>query len=82
MLLGVRLTVLGHNLEKYESSEKLSGRPPTVEIITLLSAYRQLRPQKSKTLKIQLSSVENFESSEIWKLSGKISKFLNFGISF
>ena len=39
VFLGKRLTVLGHNLEKYESSGKLSGRPPTVKIITLLTAY-------------------------------------------
>ena len=42
VLLGARPTVLGHNLEKYESSGKLSGRPPKVKNTTLLIAYRQL----------------------------------------
>ena len=64
VLLGVRLTVLGHKLEKYERSEKLSGRPPTAKIIILLTAYRQLRPKKSKTLKIQLS-LETLKTSTL-----------------
>ena len=38
VLLGARPTVPGHNVEKYEGSEKLRRPPPTVEIITLLIA--------------------------------------------
>ena len=64
VLCGVRLTVLGHSLEKYESSEKLCGRPPTAKITTLLIAYRQLLPKKSKTLKIQLSSPDTLKNSK------------------
>ena len=80
-LPGVRPTVPGHDLEKYESSEKLSGQPPIVEIITLLIAYRQLRTRNQKTLNFQLSSPEKFENSEVWKCSRKFSTFLNFGKS-
>ena len=70
VLLGARPTVLGHNLEKYERSEKSSGRPPTVEITTLLIAYCQLRTPKSKTiLKFQLSSLQNSEIFWTWKNS-------------
>ena len=54
---GIRLTVLGHSLEKYENPENLSGRPPTEKIITLQIAYRQLPPKTHKNLKIQLSSL-------------------------
>ena len=63
VLLGVRLTVLGQNLGKYESSEKLSGGPPTARIIAHLIAYRQLRPKNSKTLKT------SFHLLKHWKLS-------------
>ena len=34
VLLGAGPTVLGHNLQKYESLAKLSGRPPTVKVIS------------------------------------------------
>ena len=62
VLFGARTTVLGHNLEKYESSAKLSGRPPTVKIITFLIAYRQLPTPRAKTTKFStlLSTFENF----------------------
>ena len=65
VLPGVRLTVLGHSLEKYENSEKLSGRPPTVKIKTLLIIYCQLRPKKSKPLKNQLPSLESLKTSKL-----------------
>ena len=79
VLLGARPTVLGHNLEKYESSGKLSGRPPKVKIKTLLIAYRQLPFLKSKITKISTSSeilkslkIENFNKNfkfpQIWNI--------------
>ena len=49
VLFGVKLTVLGHNLEKYENSEKLSGRPPPAKIITLLIVCRQLSPENTSS---------------------------------
>ena len=64
VLLGGKLTVLGHNLEKYESSAILSGRPPTVKIITFLIAYRQPPPPKQKLTKILTFSSKIFETSE------------------
>ena len=64
LLRGLRLTILGHNLEKYENSGKLSGRPPTAKIITLLIAYRQLRQKKSEKMKIQLPSLETLKNSK------------------
>ena len=59
---GARPTVLGHNLEKYESSAKLSGRPPTEKIITLLIAYRRLPTPRAETTKFStlFSNFENF----------------------
>ena len=71
VLLGERPTALGHNLENYESSGKLSGRPPTVIIITLLIAYRHLRTQNPENTTENPTPSENFETSEIWKLSLK-----------
>ena len=75
VLLGVRPTVLGHKLEKYESSAKLSGRPPAVDIINILIAYRQLRTQKSKNTEIPTLLSWNFWN--IWRLE-TFAKNLNF----
>ena len=82
VLLGVGPTLLGHNLEKYESSEKLSGRPPTVKIITLLITYRQLRTQTSKNSEIR--TISFWKLWNLWNLEtfAKISNFFNFGLSF
>ena len=82
VLLGVRLTVLGHKLEKYEGSEKLSGRPPTVAIITLLIAYRQLRTQNTKKHRNLNSLLLKTLKPLKLRTFAKISIFLNFGISF
>ena len=62
VFLGVRLTVLGHSLENYENSGKLSGRPPTVKIIILLLAYRQLPSKNSETF--ENSETLFFQNSE------------------
>ena len=69
-------------LKSTRARKKLSSRPPAAKIKTLLIVYCQLRTHKSKPLKIQPSSLENFETSEIWKPSRKVSTFLIFGISF
>ena len=75
VLLGVRTTVLCHNLEKYESSKKLSGRPPTVDVITLPIVYRQLRTQKSKNTAIP--TLFSWEVWNLWNLE-TFAKNLNF----
>ena len=77
VLLGARPTVLGHSLEKYESSAILSGRPPTVKIITSLIAYRQPQTLKLKTLKISTLFSWNSKISLNWNLS-KISTIFEF----
>ena len=61
VLRGVRLTVLGQNIEKYERSENLSGRPPTAKIITLLITYRQVHHRNQKHWK------SNFLLLKLWK---------------
>ena len=76
VILGARPTLLGHNLEMYESSTKLSGRPPTVKIIIFLIAYRQLPSPKAETTKFS-TLFQNFGNFgkfstlfywKVWKL--------------
>ena len=60
-LPGVRLTVIGYNHEKNESSEKTERRPPTEGIVTFLIAYRQPPTLKAKVTKF-LTISSNFEN--------------------
>ena len=78
VLLGARPTVLGHNLEKYESSAILSaGRQHEKKIITFLIAYRQPPPPKQKLTE---NSNFLFKSSKLQKIENfkPNSKFLQF----
>ena len=70
VLLGGRLTVLGHCLEKYESSALFERQPPTRKIITFLIAYHQPLPPKLK-----LTEKSNFLFKNSSKLH-KIEKFI------
>ena len=79
VLLGARLTVLGHNLEKYESSAILSGRPPTRKIITFLIAYRQPPPPKQKRTENSNFLFKNLRNSRKLRTSYKNPNFFNFG---
>ena len=69
VLLGARPTVLCHSLEKYESSAFLSGRPPTVKIITFPIAYRQPPPLKAKSSNFPTFFSYNFRNFGKFKLS-------------
>ena len=66
VLLGGRLTVLGHNLEKYESSEKLI-------------AYRQQPTQKLKNTEFSYFLFQNLQNFRKFATWNQISKFFNFG---
>ena len=79
VLLGGRLTVLGHSLAKYESSAILSGRPPTVKIITFLIAYRQLPPLKQKHTQNSNFLFKNLRTFRKLGTLYKIPNFFNFG---
>ena len=82
VLFGIVLTVFGHSLEKYENSERLSGRPPTAEITTRLLTYRQLPPKDTeKVIKLNsfLFELRNMKTFEIF---AKTLFSFKFGISF
>ena len=79
VLLGGRLTEVGHSLEKYESSAILSGRPPTVKIITFLIAYRQPPPPKQKLTGNSISLFKNLRNFRKMRTSYKIPNLSDFG---
>ena len=78
VLLGARPTVLGHNLEKYESSAILSGRPPTVKIVTFLIAYRQPPPPKQKLAENSNFLSQNLRNLRKLRTLNQIPNFFNF----
>ena len=65
LFLGVRLTVLGHSLEKYENSEKLCGGPTTAKNTTPLIVYRQVPPKTTETSKNLAFTAENYKNSNL-----------------
>ena len=85
VLLGVKLTVVGHNLEKTKARKNWATgyQQQKYFSIILLIANRQIRPKKSKSLKIQLSSLEVLKTSKFWIihriLLRQVWKLLYFG---
>ena len=69
VLLDVRLTELSHSLEKYENSGKLSGRPPTAKIISLLLIYCQLPSKTSEKLEYSTLFSQNSKNDKTLKYS-------------
>ena len=76
VLLGARPTVLGHNLEKYKSSERSSGEPA--------NSWNHNSPDRlplttqtetKENWKFQLSPPKIFKTSEFWKLQQNFQIF-------
>ena len=83
VLLGGRLTALGHSLEKYESSAILNAGRQHEKLITDLIAYRQPPPPKQrKNPNSKFSLQELSKSQENKKPSNKIPSFLKISQNF
>ena len=79
VLLGGKLTVLGHSLEKYESSALFVRRPPTRKIITFLIAYRQPPPPKQKNTENSNSLFQSLQNFRKLRTLNQIPNFFNLG---
>ena len=80
VLLGGRLTVLGHNLEKYESSKKLSAGQQHEKTKLFWSPTDNYQLWNRKLQNFQLHSPEILKISPNWKLNktSNIFKFWTF----